>query len=112
MFRRSSSERTRRLVYRTRPTLASSSSIGVHPSSSSPSVAQKSSLTHKPDLPLIRLEESGRDEDSDEGETDERTRLMSHEQGPGLLRNPSADDDDDERLQSVHISVPEFPIAT
>lgn len=39
------------------------------------------------------------------------SRLMSGGGQAGLLREPTADDDD-ERLQSVHINVPEFPIAT
>jgi hypothetical protein len=103
MFRRSSSERARRLVYRSRP---APTSVGLQPSTSSPIVVQKAgSIAKKRELPLIRLE-------SEDEEADERTRLMSREHEPGLLREPSAEEDDDEKLQSVHISVPEFPIAT
>ncbi|KAI6191300.1 CRE-STO-2 protein [Aphelenchoides bicaudatus] len=112
MFRRSSSERTRvqnkPLRYRSRPQ-APIIGVGVQSSGSSPAISQRAETTaRRANLPLIRLE--ARDsEDSDEEDTNERSRLMSGQ--PGLLREPSGDDED-ERLQSVHIDVPSFPIAT
>jgi hypothetical protein len=116
MFRRSSSEKNRiqkPLRYRTRPQIPP---LGVQPSSSSPTVSQKCLETseRRAILPQIRLEGSVRDEEEsdDEEATNERTRLMSGGGQAGLLREPSSDDNDEERLQSVHINVPEFPIAT